>query len=409
MYKKNGTPISSTMIDAKTSGVNTLSPSEIAKLRKVANLALGVHIATVRDVYYTDSQNNVSKKYVEYKIRIESGPRLGTEYYNVIAMNIYGGTSNFSEEVYQPIEKTKDNQELSNSTLKDQHDGSEVLVIFLDNEFNKPIIIGGSPSTTQSYPGAKIADGQRSAKEFNGIRTLINKDGEFFIIYYGGKRNSNTKKTARADTAPTVFRILKDGTWAIEDKENQKIEINRTLKKIILEQRANKKAEETYAQAQAFAEEELINSIEMDKDKKSITTKVGKDTIVEMMDGINEIITVVFKSGMKITEDGKNNKMTIDCGATKVEIDGPSKNITLTAGSAIIKINGASGKIELTGKLVDVGAAASAAAVLGPQLLAYLKAHTHKYAPGPGAPTETAPPTVPPPASLLSKTVKIKE
>ncbi len=111
-----------------------------------------------------------------------------------------------------------------------------------------------------------------------------------------------------------------------------------------------------------------------------------------------------------ITVSRTDKTIIVTDGTNTITIDKTSNKITLAAGATLINIDGATGKIELTGSLVDVGEAASALAVLGPQMIAWLNTHAHDYiSPAiPAAVVSTTPPTVPAPASTLSTTVKIK-
>lgn len=133
---------------------------------------------------------------------------------------------------------------------------------------------------------------------------------------------------------------------------------------------------------------------------QSLNTKVK-------FDKAGKIITNVGLNGLTVEWDGAADKVTyVTAGGPKLTIDG-SGTITLEANGTLIIIDGNSGKISLTGNLIDVGAAASALAALGPQLIAWLNSHSHLSFPS-ITPTPTSPPIVPAPASVLSTTVKIK-
>lgn len=430
-YKRDGTPITSNQQHANATVGGQLSKSEMNRLKDMLRSAIGVHIATVREIFYTDNPKNLSKEYVEYTIRLESGKREGQEYENVVALNLGGGRVNFSETVYHPRTKNLDDSELTENSVKTVHDAAEVLVVFLDNRNDQPFIIGGVPSSKQFIDGAKEEDGQRSLMEYNGIRTLINKDGEYYLMYLGGEREtSKTKetagKTARPKTAPTIFKILKDGTLAMIDKESQSVKIDTTNKKITISQQEELQPDETPGQIIPTEKtSKIVNSVEMDKAGKKITTLVGTDTVTDVKDGTEEKVTRTYKSGLTVTEDGKNDKVevstsggvttvidgkstkiTLDASGTVIEIDGSGTKVTITAGSSIVEIDGASGKIALKGSLVDIGTAAASFAALGPELLAWLTTHVH--GPGPSI-FPTSPPVVPPTQDLISATVKVQK
>ena len=238
-FRKDGSPISSNSLASNASQKEQLSPAEIQKVLKLIQRANEIHLATIREVYYVDDIKNQTKYQVEYRIRIEFGDRHGQEYESVTAINLFGGMMNISEMVYAPKEKiTKGNQDAEENYMFD-HDGSQVVVAFMDGYPNRPFIIGGWNHTNNNVFASKKADGVRKIEEFNGLRMETNKDGEFILTYYGGKRDSKTKKTKYASTAPTTFKIDKDGTWKVDDKENQSIKISRKDKKITIAQYAS--------------------------------------------------------------------------------------------------------------------------------------------------------------------------
>lgn len=160
-------------------------------------------------------------------------------------------------------------------------------------------------------------------------------------------------------------------------------------------------------------------SIEINKDGEYTITQSspnspdGKQTNKDLnsevkLDKNGRVTFTVGGNGLEAVWDGKNDQIVYSTkGGPYVAING-NGNITISVNETKIIIDGQTGKISLTGNLVDVGKSASALAALGPQLVSWLSSHTHLYNPGPGGPTPSAPPTVPPPSSVLSTTVKIK-
>jgi len=375
-YKKDGSPISSNSTALGGGESPSLNSEEIRKLRNSLNKATEFHLATIREIHYPDDLLNQSKNKVEYRIRCEFGPRHGQEYDSVPAANLFGGNVNFSETVYSAKTQLLKGSRDAEDQYMFNHDATQVVVAFMDGAKNTPFIVGGWSNTNFETLTAKRSDGIFLKQEFNGLRMETNNDGEYILTYYGGKRNTKTKITERANTSPTTFKIDKDGVWTVDDKENQEIKIDRVGKTITITQFANVKPNETYGETDTSIPGAIVNQIIMDKAAKTVTFKVA------------------------------------DTQATVI-LDGAANKITLTAGSTLIEIDGATGKISLTGALVDVGEAASALAALGPQLISWLSSHTHPYIDATGSsgtPVSkiTSPPTIPPPATLLSTTVKIK-
>lgn len=191
---------------------------------------------------------------------------------------------------------------------------------------------------------ASRADGYRKKKVFQGVTEEINKDGEWTRTH-AGPNKANGDPT-REDTGPVTFKVDKAGDYSVTQKD--------------------------------------ANSEKWELEAKKITKTAG--SVNAEYDGDADKVTFTTEGGAVLTINGAGD-------------------ITLDFNGTLIKIS--SGKIELTGAAVDVGEAASALAALGPQLVAWANSHTHGYTDD-GSPSQTAPPTVPAPSSVLSTTVKIK-
>lgn len=340
-------------------------------------------------IHYVDDPTNRSKQYVEYDVLARDSYGGSVTYRNCRNAKDYGGTNNYSEEILEFNEVALKGK-LGEANSPSNMNGTLVKLAFLEN-LDKPMIIGGSPHKLNE--SATRAKGIRKIKEFNGVIEETNKDGEWSKDHIGPKNPDGSLK--REDTGPTSFSVDKLGDYEVK-------------------------------QSKSGTE---INSEKFERESKKITRKVGDSTVVETWDGDSEKKLVTFKSGLEILEDGENDKVTITtagglsieyngdsdivtyttAGGPSVTIDG-SGNIKLDANGTLIEIDGTSGKISLTGAIVDVGAGASALAALGPQLVAWLASHVHPFTDFTPVPTAniTQPPAVPPPASILSTTVKIK-
>lgn len=310
----------------------------------ISDFGLRLLEGQITKIHYTDDATNQSKLYVEYDVLARDANGGTVTYRNCRNGRDVSGFNDFEEQVLEANEVALAGKLESGNIAKNMN-GTMVVLAFFDKSVDKPVIIGGFPHRKNT--GAKKADGVRKKSEFRGLSIEVNKDGEY-IITQKGVRTPDGKINNPIDT-----------------------------------------------------------SIKFTKDKKLVTT-IFKDAIVQTFDGAAEKMDIAFKSGLKLAYDGKGDKITYTTkGGPKITIDG-SGMVMIEANATKIIIDGNSGKISLTGSMVDVGEAASALAVLGPQLVSWLTSHTHLYNPGPGGPTPSQPPTVPPPASLLSTTVKIK-
>lgn len=309
----------------------------------ISNLGIRLLEGQVVKVHFSDDPTNKSKSYVEYDVLARDSKGGAVTYRNCRLVQDISGFNDNSETVLEANEVALQGK-LANSNIAANMNGSMIILAFLDGSLDKPIIIGGFPHRKNS--GATKSEGIRYKREFRGVSVEINKDGEY-ILTQKGVRTPDGKISTAIDT-----------------------------------------------------------SIKFTKDKKLITT-VFKDSIIQTIDGAAEKMDIAFKSGLKLEYDGKSDKVVYTTsGGPKITVDG-SGLIKIEANATKIIIDGNSGKISLTGSIVDVGEAASALAVLGPQLVSWLSSHVHPYTDD-GSPAMSSPPAVPPPASLLSTTVKIK-
>jgi len=281
-YLPDGTPIST--------NITSLNDKDYLSKFKCNE----IHIGIIWEIYYTDDDKNINKKDIEYKVKIESGNRMGQFFENVVAMNLFGGLTNFSETVYQPKEnliQTKGGNDRSVKKSKERDsitvskfdsDASTVIVAFLDGYNEQPIIIGSYNHRSREDYLTKKEDGIRHIQEFNGMRLEINDDGEYTLTYLGGKRNSKTKKSARPNTAPSLFKIDKDGH-------------------IILEQR---EVVEVYGEP--LEDGEIINQIKMDRSAPSITHQIGKNFFI-ISDEEGKESVILLRGGSMIQIDELSN------------------------------------------------------------------------------------------------------
>lgn len=320
-------------------------------------------VGQIDKIHFIDDASNISKKFVEYdvSVRDEKGGQIVIR--NARCMAFLSSTNDFDETVLEPNEYAFSGK-LEPANFFVNKNGTTVIMAALNGSKDKPFIIG-----TLQHPkklGAKRIDGIRKMGEFRGVSWEVNKDGELIITQRGARSPDGKLKSSVVNSE---FKLDKQGNISLSDQESNKLYFDRENRKIVVSQQST-------------------NQIVMERDTPKVSVIVGT-------------------GGLKVEIDGAGDKAIITtAGGPKITVDGAG-NIKLEANGTLIDIDGNSGKISLTGNLVDVGAGASALAVLGPQLLAWLSSHIHIGDGGP-APGLTSPPVVPPPASLLSTTVKIK-
>lgn len=155
---------------------NKLAKNRIDKDNSIYRCMI-VKVNFVGDPDNTTFQNSQ----VTYEAVILGGPKEGQILQNVKAMSDYGGEFNYSERIYRPIATS-----LKSLPLSD-HVGDIVFVGFLQGFTRAPVIIGaGVQPNDIDFTGATREDGFIDQRQYNGIYTSINKNGEYLIQRKGG-------------------------------------------------------------------------------------------------------------------------------------------------------------------------------------------------------------------------------
>lgn len=152
--------------------------------------------------------------------------------------------------------------------------------------------------------------------------------------------------------------------------------------------------------------ESLIKEEWLSTEQMVTTFKSGLKMTV---DGKNDKITQKFAGGLEATYDGKSDKGEIKtAGGVTATFDGKGKKVTIKAASTEIIIDGNSGKITLKGEMIDLGASVADFVTQFTQLASAFATHMHMYSPGPSPPVPTSPPMAPLLTTVGSQTVKVQ-
>lgn len=290
-------------------GDGSILPSALrgGQNRRAVEQDFGTYRCMVVKLHFIDDETNLTFKnaQVTYDAIILSGRKEGQTIVNAKLCGELGGQYNFEEKVLRATSKPFSGE--SAVALAD-HDGDIVYITFVNGNTSTPIIIGfGTQQLDEDNTGATRAEGARHVKQFNGVKTEIDKNGKY------------TKQ-------------VKSGTY---DEEG------------------------------AF--------LLPDEDAKY------EETIDK------ELRTRKYKSGLEITEDGENDKVTFKLASgTLIDVDGAG-GITFEAdGATKIVINKegdidlVSGtKVNIKAPLVDVGEGAAFSSTLFENLLSEFAKHTH--------------------------------
>lgn len=183
-------------------------------------------------VYEVDDDKNVTKLGPEYDVMVieqrQDQGQAGTIYKNCLATDAFGSIADFLEfkrRVPTQAQKYKDNLD------PDQMNGAFVLLLCLDGQSEKGIILGGLRNPKRKDILNKASETHLEF-EFNGVNIVIDKEGTFKLEYKS--KTDNDGKYSDEAAGGSFIAIKKDGTIEIKDGNKESIVINKTSKTIDL-------------------------------------------------------------------------------------------------------------------------------------------------------------------------------
>lgn len=285
-------------------------------------------MGVVLEVIEQDSEDNQTKLGPEYNVMaIEQDKHNGINtaiYKNCIAIDTFGGVADFFQFKRRPPE---DASKVRNSGSTKNQDGEIVLLLCLDGNAEKAVIIGSI-----AHPGRKIElnpdDENHAEGEFNGIRFFVDKDGALVIT----QKTATDSKGKPMDTsaAGSQWKMEKDGSTEINtaplsadlaggndleaepgsekkepsaNLEYDRIRIDRPSKSIQIEAREN---------IDMVADKNLTAKVE-----ENIDLQMKKDLLLKAEGKANIEVTgmVDFKTDAMLKMKMMNLQMTIDNAA----------------------------------------------------------------------------------------------
>lgn len=162
-----------------------------------------LRLGQVEKIHFIDDSTNISKTNVEYDIVLFDDEAGQTMLRNVRAMQKLGSSNDYSEFIYE------DNQiafekDLDESNVPQNKNGSYVLILFMDNSFFKPFIIGAVRHPIIESEATR-EKGIHQVSEFRGLIQEINKDGELEITLTGTKTAEGEPEVK--DQKPITFKL----------------------------------------------------------------------------------------------------------------------------------------------------------------------------------------------------------
>jgi uncharacterized protein involved in type VI secretion and phage assembly len=135
-------------------------------------------------------------------------------------------------------------------------------------------------------------------------------------------------------------------------------------------------------------------------DQKMIRTKAGHRLIMDDSPQ-SQAIRIVTQGGHELILDDQSGSIVASGNGVSITLKDDG-SVTVQADTVTVQAT----TVDVQASQINLGAGASLAAVLGPELVALFDAHFHTLTP-PLPPLPTTPPTVPLPPTVLSTVVKL--
>lgn len=166
----------------------------------------------VREIVYPDDKRSISKTVVEYSVVVQyrdgSGPATSVNYPNCVSLNLFGGGADKVRYTYRAQSKDPEKKKVIS-------DGSKVLVLCVNGELRRAIIVGGY---NEDKTAEKKDDGHNYSWIFNGVSQVVNKDGEYTLKFIGKTKIDGTlDDNASKDNSGSMLFFDKDGGVKLVD------------------------------------------------------------------------------------------------------------------------------------------------------------------------------------------------
>jgi hypothetical protein len=195
-----------------------------------------LRIGEVQNIYYPEDQENVSKRFIEYRVWVAhkaNGTAVTKMYDHCIAIDNLAGIADYSYVTYR-ADSSASGQNGQKRPAPGK--GARVILLCINGESQNAVILGGVRNANAPDVKDTIDDGHHMHSVFNGIDMLINKDGELTLTYNGATDLSgDPTEDTNTDAAGTFVKIDKDGNVTVSDANgDNKIFIDRVNGKVQL-------------------------------------------------------------------------------------------------------------------------------------------------------------------------------
>lgn len=200
-----------------------------------------LRVGEVQEVIYPDDKRSFSKKFVEYTVYVQhrgNGTAATLLYTNCVLFNPLAGLTD------RMVWKLRAAKTAGKTGDGIRGTGSKVLILCLNGETKNAVILGGirdqddprDVDVAEKNETAQNNLGQYLSAVYNGVRLLVNTDGELAITYTGKRKDDGSVDDSVDSNAPgTQLFITKDGNWGVTTKNSKEtLKVDHKNKKIIL-------------------------------------------------------------------------------------------------------------------------------------------------------------------------------
>jgi hypothetical protein len=189
-----------------------------------------LHLGEVKKIVYASDDNSYGKGTTEYDVEVQhrdgNGGFVTAMFRGCTISTLFGSVA---DRVYYTLRPDSN----PNGTDEVVGVGAKVALLCLNGNQQKPIIIAAVEDQTEQRVEVKDA-GHNLFFEFNGIRFIVDKDGQGILTFRGATNVDGTlTKDADANAEGTTLSFLKDGSVQIALKDDdQHLKVDRANKKI---------------------------------------------------------------------------------------------------------------------------------------------------------------------------------
>jgi len=328
------------------SGLMTeMDESDMNYIQKLNN-DMSLRVGVVLEVYEPeDKENNKYDLGPEYRVMVVNKENVSV-YDNCRMIDGFGGIADFYEKKARPVE---DKKKVTESGDINDNVGNIVLLICLESDAERPIILG-SLQNTKRKTILNEEKGLHMEGEFNGVRYSVDKDGALTVTFKS-KTDAKGKPEAIGKEAGSQFKIEKDGsievntapitpelsggnnTDAKPGSENKEPSANLEYDRIRLDRPSKSIQIEARENIDMVADKDLTAKVE-----ENIDLQMKKDLLLKAEGKANIEVTgmVDFKTDAMLKMKMMNLQMTID-NAAQIQLQ------TLQLTGQQLTVNGGSG------------------------------------------------------------------